>query len=634
MDNEFYTLLTDRGMAKIASALADKKQLHLQKMAVGDGGGQYYEPTASQTNLRHEVWRGEMNTLTVAPNNPNWLIAELVLPEEVGGWYVREVGVFDNEGELIAIGKFPESYKPLLPGGCGKQVCIRLIMEVSNTTAVTLTVDPSIVLATRDYVDVRLDEHEHSTNHPDATLTQKGFTRLSNATDSDDETKAATPKAVKAAMAEARNHTHTWNQITGVPDGTLTQKGIVKLNSATDSTSTTEAATPSAVKAAMDKANVVATSGTTGTTSRTRAVSFVASLCKHWGIKYKPQLGSASPSQSGSGKSLLKRFNIRSIMIPALPGFIAMAIVLALSHIPGLEKLNDIFEILLKGLPVLVAVLAAKQISELDEVSIVAGVVAGVLSVEGGLIGGIIGGVMAGIFVRWLFELCLNWRFPMTTVNIVAGGISGLAAGLVMHYLLSPLALSAGNYIKLAIESTLAFSPILAGLLAGLVIWPAILGGVYHAVILPLVLLEMEKSGVSFLGAVDMVGLVMVAAGINLANVIAPREKSEAAVATPGLLINLGFGTFVESAYPFMFANKIVFGSAIFWAGMGGMMLGFFNVKGVAYVPAFASPFLSSNALQMAIVMIATMAMTCLTTIIANRFKPVVQSESTTTAVN
>ncbi|ECF3935776.1 phage tail protein [Salmonella enterica subsp. enterica serovar Waycross] len=258
MDNEFYTLLTDRGMAKIASALADKKQLHLQKMAVGDGGGQYYEPTASQTTLRHEVWRGEMNTLTVAPNNPNWLIAELVLPEEVGGWYVREVGVFDNEGELIAIGKFPESYKPLLPGGCGKQVCIRLIMEVSNTTAVTLTVDPSIVLATRDYVDARLDEHEHSTNHPDATLTQKGFTQLSNATDSDDETKAATPKAVKAAMAEARNHTHTWNQITGVPDGTLTQKGIVKLNSATDSTSTTEAATPSAVKAAMDKANAAA----------------------------------------------------------------------------------------------------------------------------------------------------------------------------------------------------------------------------------------------------------------------------------------------------------------------------------------------------------------------------------------
>ena len=255
MDNEFYTLLTNRGMAKIASALADKKQLHLQKMAVGDGGGQYYEPTASQTKLRHEVCRGDLNTLTVAPNNPNWLIAELVLPENIGGWYVREVGVFDTDGELIAIGKFPESYKPLLPGGCGKQVCIRLIMEVSNTTAVTLTVDPSIVLATRDYVDSHLDQHEHSTNHPDATLTQKGFTQLSNATDSDDETKAATPKAVKAAMIEARNHRHTWSQITDIPDGTLTQKGIVKLSNATNSTSTTEAATPSAVKAAYDLAN-------------------------------------------------------------------------------------------------------------------------------------------------------------------------------------------------------------------------------------------------------------------------------------------------------------------------------------------------------------------------------------------
>ncbi|ELL8626477.1 tail fiber protein [Salmonella enterica] len=316
MDNEFYTLLTDRGMAKIASALADKKQLHLQKMAVGDGGGQYYEPTASQTNLRHEVWRGEMNTLTVAPNNPNWLIAELVLPEEVGGWYVREVGVFDNEGELIAIGKFPESYKPLLPGGCGKQVCIRLIMEVSNTTAVTLTVDPSIVLATRDYVDARLDEHEHSTNHPDATLTQKGFTRLSNATDSDDETKAATPKAVKAAMAEARNHTHTWNQITGVPDGTLTQKGIVKLNSATDSTSTTEAATPSAVKAAMDKANAAAPANHTHVWNQVTGVPD-GTLTQKGIVKLNSATDSTSTTEAATPSAVKAAYDKASAAAPA-----------------------------------------------------------------------------------------------------------------------------------------------------------------------------------------------------------------------------------------------------------------------------------------------------------------------------
>ncbi|HHL2528404.1 TPA: PTS sugar transporter [Yersinia enterocolitica] len=367
-------------------------------------------------------------------------------------------------------------------------------------------------------------------------------------------------------------------------------------------------------------ANVIATSGTTGTNSRTRAISFTASLCKYWQIKYTPVLGSGDATMPGSDKSLLKRINIRSIMIPALPGFIAMAIVLALSHIPGLQSLNAIFELLLKGLPVIVAVIAAKQVSELDEVSIVAGVVAGVLSVEGGLIGGILGGIGAGIMVRYLFGLCLKWQFPMTTINIVAGGLSGLFSGLVMYYLLSPLALAAGDYIKLAIEATLAFSPILAGLLAGLVIWPAILGGVYHAVILPLVLLEMEKSGVSFLGAVDMIGLVMVAAGINLANVIAPREKSEAAVAAPGLLINLGFGTFVESAYPFMFSNKVVFAGAIFSAGVGGMLLGLLNIKGVAYVPAFASPFLSNNAFYMAIVMAVTLVLTCVITLLANKF--------------
>ncbi|HHG9959946.1 TPA: PTS sugar transporter, partial [Yersinia enterocolitica] len=218
-------------------------------------------------------------------------------------------------------------------------------------------------------------------------------------------------------------------------------------------------------------ANVIATSGTTGTNSRTRAISFTASLCKYWQIKYTPVLGSGDATMPGSDKSLLKRINIRSIMIPALPGFIAMAIVLALSHIPGLQSLNAIFELLLKGLPVIVAVIAAKQVSELDEVSIVAGVVAGVLSVEGGLIGGILGGIGAGIMVRYLFGLCLKWQFPMTTINIVAGGLSGLFSGLVMYYLLSPLALAAGDYIKLAIEATLAFSPILAGLLAGLVIW-------------------------------------------------------------------------------------------------------------------------------------------------------------------
>ncbi|HBA9885185.1 TPA: phage tail protein [Escherichia coli] len=265
MASEFFTILTAAGRAKIAAALAEQKQIVLQTMVVGDGGGQYAEPKESQTKVVREVWRGPLNTLKIAPENPAWVIAEAVLPESVGGWYIREVGLLDKDGVLIAIGKFPETYKPKLPAGASKQIVIRAVMEVTNAAAVTLMVDPSLVMATVDYVDSSIEEHERSHNHPDATLTQKGFTQLNSSTNSTLETQAATPKAVKAAMDKANEalekagadkaHKHPWGDITGVPDGTTAQKGVVKLNSATNSTNTTEAATPSAVKAAYDLAN-------------------------------------------------------------------------------------------------------------------------------------------------------------------------------------------------------------------------------------------------------------------------------------------------------------------------------------------------------------------------------------------
>ncbi|WP_258183358.1 tail fiber protein [Escherichia albertii] len=263
MASEFFTILTAAGKTQIASALAEQKQIRLQTMVVGDGNGKYIEPTEIQTKVVHEVWRGQLNTLKIAPDNPAWVIAEAIIPEEVGGWYVREVGLLDTDGTLVAIGKFPETYKPQLPAGASKQIVIRAVMEVTNADVVTLLIDPSVVMATREYVDDTLKAHQQSRNHPDATLTQKGFTQLSNATNSDDDTKAATPKAVKTAYdlansKAATSHTHGWNQITSIPDGTLAQKGIVKLNSTTNSTSTTEAATPSAVKAAMDKATAAA----------------------------------------------------------------------------------------------------------------------------------------------------------------------------------------------------------------------------------------------------------------------------------------------------------------------------------------------------------------------------------------
>jgi len=366
-------------------------------------------------------------------------------------------------------------------------------------------------------------------------------------------------------------------------------------------------------------ANVIATSGTTGTTNRTRAVSFITSLSKQWNIKYMPVLGHQGNNSQGSSISVWKRINFKGIMQASLPGFIAMAIILALSKIPALSVLSDVFNVIIGALPVLIAVIAAKQVSELDEVSIVAGVIAGILSTEGGIIGGMIGGILAGILVQWLFTKCVQWRFPMTTVNIVAGGVSGLVAGLLMYFLVSPIALQLGEWVKVIINVAIEFNPILAGILAGLLIWPAILAGVYHAAILPIVLLEMETTGNSFLGAVDMVGLVMVSAGITLANIISPRDKGEAAVATPGFLINMGFGTFVEAAYPFMFSNKVVFAGAIIASGIGGGLVGLFAIRGTAYVPSFMAPFLSDNPWGFAIAMLVSLLVAFAITIIANK---------------
>ncbi|HSV86569.1 MAG TPA: hypothetical protein VLH85_08330, partial [Levilinea sp.] len=363
-------------------------------------------------------------------------------------------------------------------------------------------------------------------------------------------------------------------------------------------------------------ANVVAASGTTGSTNRTRAVGYISAFASVWKTKYTPVIGKVSVADSGS---VWKRINVRSIMMSSLPGFIAMALILAVSRIPFLTpSIGPLFDMLIGALPVIVAVVAAKQVSGLEEVGIVAGVVAGVLSATGGILGGIVGGILAGILASYLLNWSFRMRFPTTTASLVSGAIGGLAAGLMVYFILAPITLWAGNGIRFLIDSALAFSPILAGAVAGLLIWPAIIGGVYHAAILPIVLLEMETTGNSFLGAVDMTGLVMVSAGITLANIIAPREKSEASVAAPGFLINVGFGTFVEAAYPFMFADKRIFGTALFAATVSGAFVGFFNARGTAYVPSLVAPALSNNPTGFLVSMLVALGVACVLTILFN----------------
>lgn len=364
---------------------------------------------------------------------------------------------------------------------------------------------------------------------------------------------------------------------------------------------------------------VISASGTTGTTNRTRAVAFISALAKEWKQKYSPVIGS-SGGQIQSG-SVWKRINFRGIMMASMPGFIAMAICLALSKIPGLDGLSTVFDTLIDILPVILAAIAAKQVSGLDEVGIVAGIVSGCLSVDGGIIGGLAVGIVAGILAYYIINFCFKHKVPGTTANIAAGGLSGLVAGIIGMFLIAPVALWVGNGIKDLIDMALAFNSILAGAVAGFCIWFAIIGGVYHAAILPIVLLEMENTGYSFLGSIDMCGLVMVCAGIMLANIIAPKQKGDAAVALPGLLINVCFGTFVEAAYPFMFSSKKVFASAIAAATLSGAFVGFFDVKATAYVPAFVAPTLANDNKWLAFIvcMLVALVAAFILTAISNR---------------
>ncbi|EOX9304009.1 phage tail protein [Escherichia coli] len=246
---KFKTVITDTGAKKLAQAAApDGKPVRLTHMAVGDGGGTLPTPDSKQTRLVHEVWRHTVNRVILDATHQNRIIAELVIPPETGGFWIREIGVFDEHGDLIAVGNTAESYKPAVAEGSGRAQTFRTILTVSSTATVALTVDNTMVMATVDYVDDKLKEHEHSRRHPDASLTAKGFVQLSSATNSTSETLAATPKAVKAAY-DLANGKYT------AQDATTARKGIVQLSSATNSTSETLAATPKAVKAVMDETN-------------------------------------------------------------------------------------------------------------------------------------------------------------------------------------------------------------------------------------------------------------------------------------------------------------------------------------------------------------------------------------------
>ncbi|MDL1992990.1 phage tail-collar fiber domain-containing protein [Vibrio parahaemolyticus] len=152
MSAKYYTILTETGKSKIANAAALGRQVKLTHLAVGDGNGSEYDPVESQTELRKENYRSPISNLGTDAQNPNWVVAEGLVPVDVGSWFVREVGLFDEDGDLFAIGKYPETYKPTLAEGTGRDLYIRFIMVVSNTDTIDMKIDPTVAIATKNWV--------------------------------------------------------------------------------------------------------------------------------------------------------------------------------------------------------------------------------------------------------------------------------------------------------------------------------------------------------------------------------------------------------------------------------------------------------------------------------------------------
>ncbi|EGB9119103.1 phage tail protein [Escherichia coli] len=221
MSTKFYTLLTDIGAAKLASAAALGVPLKITHMAVGDGGGVLPTPDAKQTALVNEKRRAALNMLYIDPQNSSLIIAEQVIPENEGGWWIREVGLFDESGALIAVGNCPESYKPQLAEGSGRTQTVRMVLITSSTDNITLKIDPAVVLATRKYVDDKALELKvyaddqmakhlaapdpHSQYAPKASPTFTGTPKAPTPAAGDNTTQVATTAFVQAALTALIN---------------------------------------------------------------------------------------------------------------------------------------------------------------------------------------------------------------------------------------------------------------------------------------------------------------------------------------------------------------------------------------------------------------------------------------------
>ena len=252
MASQYFTILTDYGTRAIAHALSQGQPLQLTQFAVGDGNGQTVTPTASATALVHQTHIAPVSAVSLDPRNNKQVIVELTIPENIGGFYIREMGVFDSQNKLIAYANCPESFKPTESSGSGKVQVLRMILKVESSSAVTLSIDNSVIFVTRQQMTPKtitattqngFDESGHSHEINKASTSQQGIVQLTNDTGLESESLALTAKAGKKLAQLIATVQLALNNY--IP--------LNKRSSAVNSNDENNVATSKAVKTAYDK---------------------------------------------------------------------------------------------------------------------------------------------------------------------------------------------------------------------------------------------------------------------------------------------------------------------------------------------------------------------------------------------
>ena len=286
MAKQYYSILTEHGTLAFAKAVGNKTPLQITHMAVGDGNGSNTTPNAKQTALVHEVYRAKISSVSVDPRNNKQAVFELVIPENVGGFHIREMGIFDNQNKLVAVANCPESFKPTLGSGSGKVQVLRMILIVSASDAVTITMNNAIYATqiqlkpktiTANSIN-RVDDEGHSHAIDEATTSQRGIVQLTNDTGLDSDKLALTAKAgkklaqyiaeIQLALAGFIKNDKKSSSVTSISEDTVATSKAVKTaydlaanaipnskkSNAVNSPSADTVATSLAAKTAYDKA--------------------------------------------------------------------------------------------------------------------------------------------------------------------------------------------------------------------------------------------------------------------------------------------------------------------------------------------------------------------------------------------